>query len=336
MLEWHATPGFICSNETDFYDGLYIPYLNNFISMLQIARANNIYLFVTLGYVPLNNYYTMGLTDNPDIQGENAWYMNPSFLQAKESYVATFMNYIKATDSTLLPVIIDVELQDEPFVDASQTPFTYDDRSVQTADWNCDMTSYADRQQCVDDNFVNWGNQMIAALHSADPDAMGSISVFPFNQIGLPNGGNGVHPIPNYPPHQPPRAVTLAINNMPYPNLLSFVDIHIYPQAGAPYALPGSYSIDADWNSMEFSNFAYQYKAIWLGEFGAGVGAYANPSNDASNHAANGMQYTKNYLVSRGIVAWGYWTYDNTYNPETWSAAGNNIYVFLAPRLWGF
>lgn len=209
------------------FNGLYKPYLNNFIDLLSRANLKGIYVIPTLNYLPDNDYYYLGRSSKPQdangnlyIDNVNLLYMTTAWIDKKKEYVTNFLTYIKNTNPDLLSTILAVDLQNEINVVTNAPPFTRTD-VVPTADGGSyNMSIDSQRQQAVDANFVNWANQLIVAGKAVDPSALFTASVFTFHAIGLNNGPNGVHSASD--PRYPARPDSLSN----YSNL-SYIDMHV-------------------------------------------------------------------------------------------------------------
>lgn len=318
----------------DHWNGLYKPYMDNVVDFLQVCEEKGIYATLVLPYIPDNDYYQTdqgqyfyGLPKPKDSNGDyyidnvNLLFMEQGYIDAKTDYIENFVQYIKNEDVSLLTSIFSIDFYNEINIVTNAAPFTRTD-SVTTADGvTYDMSLDADRQQCVDANIINWANQCMTALHSVDPDAMGTAGIFTFKAVGLA-GPNGVHQAgPEY--RYPARPNTLAL----YSNL-SYLDIHLYPHG------PGTAEIDIELNSSEFSTIPTSNKPLVLGEFGA-VKSFFN--NNISTAAYN-MRYDKDYCRDhKNFKGWMFWTWDSNqsvfYNATESSGAINGQ---LAPSVWGY
>lgn len=306
--------------------GLYIPYMNNVISMLQEANSHGLYVIVCLNYIPYNNYYQSGLSKPSDgnngfyIDDINLLYMYEPFISAKENYIKNFIQYIIDEDPALLSTILSYDFMNEINVTTVAPPFSRTE-SIATADGLIyNMSDDAQRQQCVDSNIVNWANRCMSALTSKDSSGMGNLSLFTFRAIGLPNGGNGVHSLTSD-KRYPARPTTLSI----YSNI-KFIDMHLYPNGSG-------YTIDSDLSSSEYNYINKARTPLILGEFGGVTTVYSTIES-----AAYAMKDLKNYCKnSLGFKGWLFWTWDS--NQVEWYNAVQNsgaINGQLAPSVWGW
>ena len=307
-------------------DGLYIPYMDNFINLLTKANEKGLFVIPCLNYLPYNSYYQSSLTKPSDgnggyyIDNENLYYMHQDYIDAKTNYIKNFIQYIKDKDPNLLSTILSYDFQNELNVLTSAAPFSRSD-VVATADGNSyNMSIDADRQQCVDANFVNWANLCKSAMLTKDALGMGCGSVFTFNAVGK-TGPNGVHSAAGSDQRYPARPASLSS----YSNY-NFLDMHLYPTGG-------SYTVDGDLNSSEYNYINKTRTPLVLGEFGAIKNVYSTISI-----AAYAMKDLKNYCKnSKSFKGWAFWTWDsnqtNFYNATESNGAINGQ---LAPSVWGW
>ena len=241
--------------------GLYIPYMDNFINLLTAANEAGLYVLPCLDYLPYNSYYQSNLTQPVDGNGEyyienvNLYYMHQVFIDNKVNYIKNFIKYIKDANPDLLSTVLSYDFNNEVNVIPSAAPFTRTDNVLTADGLSYNMSSDADRQQCVDANIVNWSNQCMNAVLAEDALGNGNCSVFTFNAVGY-TGPNGVHSTGND-TRYPARPATLSL----YSNI-KFMDIHLYPNGG-------SYSADSDLNSSEYNLINKTRTPLILGEFGA-------------------------------------------------------------------
>jgi hypothetical protein len=306
--------------------GLYIPYMDNFVDLLTKANEKGLYVIPCLNYLPYNSYYQSNLTKPVDDDGNfyindvNLLYMNHAHIDAKVDYIKNFIQYIKDEDSNLLSTILGYDFHNELNVVTTAAPFSRDDL-VSTADGNSyDMSIDADRQQCVDANFVNWANQCMSAMLNKDPSGMGCGSVFTFHAVGK-TGPNGVHSADGSDPRYPARPASLSLYSD-----YNFLDMHLYPDGG-------SYTVDDDLNSSEFSSIDKVRTPLILGEFGAIKDVYSTITD-----AAYGMKNLKDYCKdNKDFKGWAFWTWDSNqeafYNATESNGAINGQ---LAPSVWGW
>jgi hypothetical protein len=287
----------------DHVNGLYKPYLDNFVDLLRRARSHLIYVQPTFEWLPMNDHYSVKAPQpaDPDgapyVEGVNLFYLAQPWIDMKKSYVANFLGYVKSVDPQLLPSIIAIDLQNEIFVDTSLAPFTRSDVVPLADGLSYDMSTDVDRQQAVDANFVHWANEQVAAAHAVDPRAMLGASVFTFNAIGL-GGPNGVHSNQQIrETRYPARPWSLATYSD-----LAYTDIHAYV-APSPTGIP--YSLAWDLGTSEFDSIPKDKKPLWLGEFGTFRNLYAD-----AVAAAPVVKKHKDDAVAAGFSAWGFWSWD--------------------------
>lgn len=302
----------------DHENGLYRPYMDNFMRFLALAQQHSVYVVPILWFLPFNDYYATPCY-HPDprpvdanneilIDFENGFHLLPIWVEQKRRYAAAFVTYIRDRNQSLLSSILSFELQNEDHVYVDKAPYSLTSGLVPTADGGVyDMASDASRQHAVDANAVAWANTLTDAIHTVDPRAMVSLSTATFDITGR-SGPNGVHPgtgtnyfVPNA---YPMRPAVLA-----YWSRLSYVDLHIYKSKFA------TYDLDVDLASSEVGGVWATPKPLLVGEFGA----YKPWYNGDINAAAADMWALRDSLVQRGIGGWLYWTWDGN-QPEWFNA----------------
>lgn len=315
-------------------NGLYKPYLDNFMDLLRRARHHGLYVQPTFEWLPENAYYELPASAYPNdpngapyVAGVNLFYLAQPWIEKKKAYVSAFLTYVKSVDPSLLTTIVAIDLQNEIFVDTSIPPFTRSDVVPLADGLSYDMSKDVDRQQAVDANFVHWSNDLVGAGHGVDPDALFGASVFTFNAIGLA-GPNGVHSNTQIrETRYPARPWSLATYS-----LLAYTDIHSYVAAS-----PDGHPYDPVWDvgTSEFSMIPTSQKPLWLGEFGTFRSIYANAAA-----AAPVVKAHKNTLVGLGFRAWGFWSWDisqgSTFSTFDAVESGGVIDAALNPTKNGF
>jgi len=294
--------------------GLYAAYMNNFIDFLERATNYGVYVIPVLDYVPYNAYYEQ-LVDSgrpSTITGVNSFYLYAGAVSSKTTYVNQFVQAVKAADSGVLqPTVFAYELMNEAGCETADAPFNMTSGFVTTQDGNTyNMALPADRQNCQDSNTDLWAEKCVDAIHSVDPDAMMSCSVYTFAAVGK-SGPNGLMPIQGADNRYPARPMWLARTR------LSFVDIHQYPTSSA-------WSITSDLNSSEFSSIDKTAKPTLTGECGANTLIFPD-INSATSVIAAQVSAAK----SIGIAGLLLWTWDDDSEPY-WTALDNNAAMTAA------
>jgi hypothetical protein len=318
----------------DHVNGLYRPYMDNFVDLLRRAWSRGMHVQPTFEWLPENAYYDVpgaaqprAPDGTPYVEGVNLFYLAQPWIDKKNVYVRSFLSYVRDTDPSLLPAIIAIDLQNEVFVDTALAPFTRTDVVPLPDGLSYDMSKDVDRQQAVDANLVQWANQQVAAARGVDPDVLVGASVFTFNAIGL-GGPNGVHSNGALrETRYPARPWSLAT----YSNL-SYTDMHVYL---APPPTGGPYSLNNDVESSELSHVPRQAKPLIVGEFGTFRGLYANAAA-----AAPALKQHKDALKALGFAGWSFWTWDiskgTTFSTFDATEQGGVIDAALNPAANGF
>jgi hypothetical protein len=327
---WGLAGPWVTSDATHF-QGLYRPYMENFVDFLRRARANGIYVQPTLGWGPQNDTY-----QNPQVpeDANHHWYVDPvnlqfltqSYIDVRKRLVQSLLQYVKNADPDLLSTIVAIDLWNEISVSTQAAPFSRTDVVPLANGKSYDMTRDSDRQAAFDEGIVYWANQLVDGAHSVDPDTLVGASVFTFHVMGL-TGPNGVHStasqLANGDSRYPARPAAFAAPDC----RLSYLDIHVYPSA-----TPG-YAAATDLATEELATVDLTRKPLWLGEFGAYT--FVFPTAAA---AAPGLVAHKTQLVNAGFRAWGMWTWAGDQGPLLWTATQDLRVIdqALAPFDHGF
>jgi hypothetical protein len=307
-----------------FYDneGVYRPYLDNFIDFVQRAQKYGIYVFPTFcdGELPRSKRYwniingaRKGLKIE-DVTGatDNAIYATKQGQQARCLYVSDFLNYIKAKDAGLLKSLLAVQCQNELSMLGAKWPFDMTEGSFVGPDGKSyDMSNDDQRQQLYENIFHSYHSAMVKAIKSVDPELLVGEGIFTPRIAGKDyNGANyGIRHI-GQEDRCPPKAVTLLESP------LDFVDIHIY-WVTHQAELAESYRLDMVSTGLyeDKMKTLLKSKPFFLGEFGS-FKFMANTFEQA----------TENILKTRDLAiqdhAQGYmmWTFDTFEQRSIWHA----------------
>ncbi len=288
--------------------GLYKPYVDNFVDFLKRARNHNMYVMVALHAYPQNGAFKSMAESGrlPNVTGINQYYFSPGGIRAKVAYARELVHDVASIEGgSLLSTVFAWEIQVEIFVNDAWEPFSLHSGTVTTADGQSyDMGNAASRQQCMDANLVNWAKQVSAAIRSQDPQALVTAGSATYNAVHK-SGPNGLIGTSDSDTRYPPRPLVFARTRA-----LSFIDVHAYPRSYAGYSLEG------DLDSNEFRNWDLRATPVVLGEFGASQHQF--PTIDAAAAAVRRQQQD---ALRLGIAGTVYWTWNTLPDNEKWWSA---------------
>jgi hypothetical protein len=227
-------PGIAGNFETT--QGVYGPYMDNFIDFLQRAKKYDIYIYPTLcdGELPLNRHYVQMMHEQiPDnitevmqkmSRSDGALYFTQKGIDAKKQYLTEFLKYIQQKDPLLLSTLLGLELENEFYILADQWPFDLEKGIVSGADGNLyDMADDKQRQLLYENGLLYYFKSMVRTVKSIDPNLLVSQGFYTPRIVDKdPNANYGVRMKNCSNPGFPPTAVLLGKSD------LDFLDIHIY------------------------------------------------------------------------------------------------------------
>jgi len=287
---------------------LYQPTIDNFVHFLSLARHYGIYVIPVCEYWPYNKFYVPLAKGNipKNIEHINTVYLSPGCIEAKKIYMTKLVEAVRdaAPQGQLLSTIFSWELTNEIHLDVTIKPFSLSSGKVSTADGGTyDMADPAERQQCMDNNVINWANQMVTAVKSVDPDAMVSASVFTY-QIVCKEGPAGLLPLKQTQDTRFPARPLTFIKSTD----LSYVDVHTYPTTRVD-----KYSLKEALESSEYSEWDMTVKPFLMGEYGTFKDKYVDIDQVASIMAAHRKE-----ALDLGFSGTLYWTWDTFSQKRIW------------------
>jgi hypothetical protein len=259
---------------------------------LRLAKANGLYVIVTVDGLPTETRYEAILNGEPRtfVEGDNLDFLTAGGVQANASFWADFaaelLRQRAATD-----VLLAYEIRNEAHFDGRAKPFALTSGLVSTPNGRTyDMASQAQKDAMLDDGLVFWIDRVRAAIRAVDPTALVAIGFFEPQQ-------------PNANRSDDARLIRTraAIRG----SSVDVVDLHAAP--GGDLSLP---------QSMEnFGVDGTETKPIVLGELIASKAAY--PSLDETPYALEDWQRDS---CRFGVDGWLLWTWDTEEQTERWNA----------------
>lgn len=284
--------------------GLRSGYLDRVTSFLQLLADRDLYVIFTINEVPdQGGYGDLLATDRgPDFQGYNVSYLTDGGRLANR---ALFRDLIRGlvTRGARTDRILAYELRNEPFMERNLVPFSRTSGTITTANGvTYDLAVPADHERMMNENMVDWIDDIASVIRAEDPTALVTIGYF--HDMG-------------------PTADWMADPAYVVANAdLDFYAHHAYPEGVLTY-----------WEDYEaaFGLAAYPpEKPLVLGEFGVGKFTVPDPAD-----AAMMVQEWQVSSCAYGFDGWLHWTW-NTGSvdvPDLWSGqdAGGVVNAALAP-----
>src|SRR5919202_842193 len=261
--------------------GLRVAYLANLADFLRRAKANAITVMIEGSSVPNGTKYAGMVGTSPDIENINRLYLTAGGVAAEAAFwrdlVAELERQGAPTDD-----VFAYDIGVETFYDGRYKPFTLSSGAVATGNGKSyDMAVPAQRDLMMDDNLVNFADQVRAAIRSVDPTALVTMSFF------APMGPN-LYRVGDF------RLVrTKPVFDR---SALDFLAVHPYP--GVALDLPAY--------MQNFGLDGSEPKPVVMGEFGAFKWSYKT-----TGEATPALQQWQADSCRYGFDGWLFWTWDS-------------------------
>jgi len=283
--------------------GLYEPYLDNFVDFLQRAQKYGIYVFPAFGdgEVP-NNQYFLEKTDG--VHNGNEIILTQKGIDAKKEFIVETLNYIKNVDPSLLKALLAVEFQNEAHLNANEWPFNMINGTVTLANGKLyDMENLDERQLAADEGRIYYMNQLVEAIKSVDSELLTSEGTFSLKAVQK-------DPVNDY------GMVTKSTTDMRFPatvdvylrSNIDFLDMHFYYTSGNTLQL--NYKQDAISMNLysDETKDLRKNKPIIMGEFGNFI-----YREDDFDQVKENIKLTRDLVLTDGFMGYIMWTFD-TFN----------------------
>ena len=269
--------------------GLDASYLANLASFINIARSYDIRVQIALmplpvdgGYLPTQApYTTKGSTKYHNL---NLYYVDANYLTAQERYISNLITGLTTAGANMSD-IFSLELTGEVVFDNNQWPLNVTSGLVQT-DGQAqpyDMSNQSSRDTLIDQNTLNWENQLTDTVHASLPGVLVSVGYFtPYALVRFP---------------QSPR-ISRPETAFSSESEVDFVDIHMYPIFGPVLDQVGSLGVAP--SSIT--------KPVVLGEFGEYTSEAPSPLAAAIDLIA--WQRQSCDINGLAFSGWFTWTWD--------------------------
>ena len=258
-------PNIPVTNTEYYFEGLYIPYMENVTHFLRTAQKYGIYVMMALGDadVPSNSYY-MSIMGGEAL-ARNYMYMTEEGVNARKTYAENVVRYFKEKAPDCMSAIFSLEFQNEYAMYDDQWPFNLTSGNVTLANGKSyDMGDPDSREAAHRESTIYYLNTMTDAVKAVDPDLLVNEGSFTLNIVGKTDGINGLTGNQSGDPRYP---ATLDIY---LSSKIDFVDIHIYFANSNNNTVLSSFADDL--LCMKYYNEETQellkQKPIFMGEFG--------------------------------------------------------------------
>lgn len=299
-----------CLSDSAQTDGLSRPYLLNVADFIQRAKANGIYVLLSLEALPYgSSYEALARTSCcATFDRENVLYLTANGAEAHRLFWQALIRDLHAVGAPL-DYVWAYELVSEVFFRESSPPLSLSSGLVTTGNGSSyDMAVAAQKQLMMDENLVSWASRVRSAILEVDPTALVTIgSLWP----KTPNGARAGDP--------------RVIRTQPlFGSALDFVGLHLHP--GVELTLPQY--------MQNFELTTPVVKPVVIDDFGAFQ--YAYPTAGDGSLALQGVEAGS---CAYGIDGWLFWSWDTTEfaagDPQMWNAlsSGGLIGQGLGPRL---
>ncbi len=304
-------------------EGLYGPYMANFIDFVERARKYGIYVFPTFcdGELPRNKRYwdiikdaREGLRlDDVTHRTHNAVYATVEGHRARALYLQDFLNYLKAKDASLLTSLLAVQCQNELSMKGTQWPFDITEGEFKGPDGKAyNMGRDDERQKLYENIFACYHQAMVEAIDAVDSEILVGEGIFVPRIVGKDyDGANyGIRNLDESSDRCPPKASLLLGSE------LDFVDIHIY-YVDKECDLAESYKRDMVSTGLysDAMKEILQSKAFFMGEFGS-----FKFMAESFGQAKCDILATRDLALNDGAHGFMIWTFDTFEQRGLWHA----------------
>jgi hypothetical protein len=299
-----------CLSDPSATDGLSRAYLLNVADFIQRAKANGIFVLLTLEALPsASSYETLARTNCcTTFDRENVLYLTASGAEGHRLFWQALIRDLHSVGAPL-DYIWAYELVNEVFFRETSPPLSLSSGVVTTGNGaSYDMAVAAQKQLMMDENLVWWAGRVRSAILDVDPTALVTIGSL------WPKGPNAARA-------GDPR----VIRTQPlFGSAVDFVGLHLH--SGVELTLP-QYMLNYELTTPVV-------KPVVIGDFGAFQ--YAYPTAGDGNLALQGVEADS---CGYGIDGWLFWSWDTTEfaagDDPMWNgtSAGGVIGQGLGPRL---
>lgn len=285
--------------------GISAAYVANLAAFLRLAKANGLYVILTIDGLPVGTRYetTLNAQARTFVDGVNVNFLTAGGVQANAAFWSDFVGELVRQEAPT-DVILAYELRNEAYFDSSAKPFTLTSGLLPAPGGRTyDLSIPAQKDLLVDEGLAFWIDRVRSAIRAVDPTALVAMGFFEPQTPNQSRVGD-------------PRLIRTraAIRS----SSVDVVDLHAYP--GLELTLP---------EYMEnFGVDGSETKPVLIGELGAFKSAF--PALDEAPFALQSWQRDS---CRFGVDGWLVWTWDTDEQPELWNSlsGGAAIEQALAP-----
>ncbi len=290
----------------DAREGLSVAYLQNVADMLERAKQSNIYVLLTLQWLPGGKYGQIMHADCcAQFNLSNLNVLSSAGLKANESFFDDLIAGLIAVGAPM-DAVFGYELRNELYLDENYPPLSLVSGKVTTASGKTySMSDPREKQRMIDENEVFWIDSERAEILRKDPTALVGVGFFRPKQ-----------------PNPPPTAVNdpRLVSSRPaiWESHADFIDLHAYLGNGLNLAQ----------YVENFGMMGASGKPIIMGEFGANTKSFTD-----ADSAARSLLKWQAESCRYGFVGWIFWTWDTSEQPGLYNAVQDEgkIEKALAP-----
>lgn len=295
-------------------------YLTNVLHFLRAAKARGVRVIFTWDIwlpaadawakQPLPNHWESVLQARPEArQGVNAVRLAVEPVRKRAAGIVSLIHAIKTADSTLLPVVLAWELENEVRFAVNWEPFVTRWQDYAFGGKTFDLSTDAGSQGLMDAATAAWASACADAIHEADAEALVSASVFTFQAVG--RGGPGTLSRDKTRDVRVPASPWALLQSR-----LDFIDIHLYAHRGPIERVRAD--VRKNLESVEFADVLREArrlgKPILAGEVGVSAGATRRPPDWQTIHHDVGESLFEELVAAtreEGLAGALIWHYGN-------------------------
>jgi uncharacterized protein (TIGR03437 family) len=287
--------------------GLSQAYLANLVDFLNRAKAHGLFVVIVNADIPESGGYDALVGAPAGFAYPNILYMTPGGIAASAKFWTDFVIGL-ATLKAPFDAILGFDIQGEAHFDLGATPLSMTTGTVTTANRKSyDLSDSSARQTLMDDNLVNFIDQVRGAVIKVDPTAPVFVSFYPSKS-------------PNPTPFEDPIHQFIR----PYPAICcstaDFIDLHAY-----------LWGLTLPQLVQNFESSGLTVKPLVMFEYGTALNHALS-----AEAAAAALQRWQSDSCSYGFTGWLLWNWDlsDATNPDTnyWSALSGGGVVDRALR----
>ncbi len=304
-------------NAAYYYEGLYRPYMENFVHFLRTAQKYGVYVMPALGdgEVPANAYYR-ALQGGGDLC-KNRLFLTKEGISARTAFVRNILSYLKRYAPDAISGLFCMQFQNEFAIESNLWPFHMETGVVTLANGvTYDMGDPDARERAFREGVRYYLNAMNAAVKAELPHLLTAEGTFTRNIVGnnhiygMMGMNDGKH---DY--RLPPTIEEYLSSD------IDFLDMHVYHANGLVTSQADSYAADLTYMKYhtEETRALLKKKCIFMGEFGAYHFLAANGA-EAAEHAKTTVRLAK----ETDLQGFAVWTLDSHNQTSCWNILSRN------------